>query len=68
MVEKTHEQTIVIKSEFSKGWVTRMIEGHPKINIQSFGVQESFISMTDNRCVDYGIFVVSFDLFVIWLI
>ncbi|KNB44317.1 hypothetical protein JH06_1972 [Blastocystis sp. subtype 4] len=37
VVEKTHEQTIVIKSEFSKGWVTRMIEGHPKINIQSFG-------------------------------
>ena len=33
VVEKTHEQTIVIKSEFSKGWVTRMIEGHPRVHI-----------------------------------
>lgn len=33
VVEKSHEQAIVIKSEFSKGWVTKMIEGHPKINI-----------------------------------
>ena len=29
------KQDIVIRSEFNKGWVTKMVEQHPQVHIQN---------------------------------
>ena len=68
------KQDIVIRSEFNKGWVTKLIEHHPLVHIQ-FIVESLFFTACDSfiHTAYYQYFGVdnvyaSLSLFNIWLV